>query len=91
MIIHELIHHVWLSIRLNNLKAGHKTNWKKLRRERDEEEVEVRERKGSTTMVRTRTQAELRALHMDQVTEESRPHEAADGRNKEGETEFDIV
>ena len=27
--IHELIHHVWLSIRLNNLIAGHKTNWTK--------------------------------------------------------------
>ena len=27
--IHELIHHVWLSIRLKNLKARHKTNWTK--------------------------------------------------------------
>ena len=26
---HEIIHHVWLSIRLNNFIAGHKTNWKK--------------------------------------------------------------
>ena len=25
--IHELIHHVWLSIRLNNLIDGHKTKW----------------------------------------------------------------
>ena len=25
--IHGLIHHVWLSIRLNYLIAGHKTNW----------------------------------------------------------------
>ena len=24
---HELIHHVWLSIRLNNLILWHKTNW----------------------------------------------------------------
>ena len=24
--IQELIHNVWISIRLNNLKAGHKTN-----------------------------------------------------------------
>ena len=28
-LIHEKIHHVWLSIRLNNLIAGHKTNWTK--------------------------------------------------------------
>ena len=28
--IHELINYVWLSIRLNNLIDGHKTNWKKI-------------------------------------------------------------
>ena len=27
--IHKLIHHVWLSLRLNNLIAGFKTNWTK--------------------------------------------------------------
>ena len=26
VLIYELIHHFWLSLRLNNLKAGHKTN-----------------------------------------------------------------
>ena len=30
-LIHELIHHFWLSIRLNNLTARHKTSWIKIK------------------------------------------------------------
>ena len=34
-LIHLLIHHVWLSIRLNNLIAGHSTNWTKKEKKKD--------------------------------------------------------
>ena len=56
-----------------------------------EEEVEVRVRKGSTMMVQTPTKMELGAPDMDQVSEELRPQEAEDGRKLSIATTINLI